>query len=72
MASTTANDYESDVDYSETECSYDDYYNLYEDSSSSSESINQMTCDLEYFEFDCLTVDQVSWAFGFLLHQTYS
>lgn len=54
------NDNESDVEYSETEeCGYDDYYNPCDDADG--ESMNQKKCDPEHFEFECLTVDQVSW-----------
>jgi hypothetical protein len=53
------NDNESDVEYSETEeCGYDDYYNPCDDADG--ESMNQKKCDPEHFEFECLTVDQVS------------
>ena len=50
---------ESDVDYSETEeCGYDDYYNPCDDTDN--EVTNQKKWDSEHYEYDCLTVDQVS------------
>ena len=64
MSSAIDNDNESDVEYSETEeCGYDDYYNPCDDTDS--ETMNQKKCDPEHFEFECLTVDQVCWSFGF-------
>lgn len=52
-------DNESDVDCSETEeCGYDDYYNPCDDTDN--ETMNQKKCDPEHFEFECLSVDQVS------------
>lgn len=69
--SSMDNDNESDVDYSETEeCGYDDYYNPCDDTDS--ESMNQKKCDPEHFEFDCLTVDQVSITMFYLLNSKYS
>ena len=53
------NDNESDTECSETEDS-SDYYNLICDDTDI-ESINQEKCDPEHFEFECLTVDQVSY-----------
>ena len=50
---------ESDTECSETEDS-SDYYNLICDDTDI-ESINQEKCDPEHFEFECLTVDQVSY-----------
>ena len=60
--SSTINDNESIEEYSDLEeCGCDDYYYLSDDMATDSETVNQKKCDPEHFEFQCLTVDQVSW-----------
>ena len=56
--SSIINDNESIEEYSDLEeCGCDDYYYLSDDTATDSETVK---CDPEHFEFQCLTVDQVS------------
>ncbi|KAG8230447.1 hypothetical protein J437_LFUL014711, partial [Ladona fulva] len=48
---------ESDMDYSEEECGYEDYYNTAEDCDI--ESVDASKTDPEYFVFECLSVEEV-------------
>ena len=59
--SSTIDNGESVLEYSDTEeCDCGDYYFQSDDTDSDSETLNQKKCDPEHFEFQCLTVDQVS------------
>lgn len=48
---------DSDMEYSDNDCEYDDYYNSGEDCDV--ERIDPRKTDPEFFEYDCLTVEEV-------------
>ncbi|GLG98786.1 Potential E3 ubiquitin-protein ligase ariadne-1, partial [Gryllus bimaculatus] len=50
-------EYDSDMDYSEEDCGYADYYNTEEDCDI--DQIDPSKTDPEYFVFDCLSVEEV-------------
>ncbi|KAK6621991.1 putative E3 ubiquitin-protein ligase ariadne-2 [Polyplax serrata] len=51
-------EYDSEMDYSDEGCSYDDYYNTGGEDCDI-EQVDPRKTDPEYFEFDCLTVEGV-------------
>ncbi|XP_005177707.1 potential E3 ubiquitin-protein ligase ariadne-2 [Musca domestica] len=48
---------DSDMEYSDNDCEYDDYYNSGEDCDV--EHLDPKKTDPEYFEYECLTVEEV-------------
>ncbi|KAM7344284.1 E3 ubiquitin-protein ligase ari-2 [Cochliomyia hominivorax] len=48
---------DSDMEYSDNDCEYDDYYNSGEDCDV--ERLDPKKTDPEYFEYECLTVEEV-------------
>uniref|UniRef100_A0A1A9ZL14 RBR-type E3 ubiquitin transferase n=1 Tax=Glossina pallidipes TaxID=7398 RepID=A0A1A9ZL14_GLOPL len=48
---------DSDMEYSDNDCEYDDYYNSGEDCDV--ERLDPKKADPEYFEYECLTVEEV-------------
>ncbi|XP_075219801.1 E3 ubiquitin-protein ligase ari-2 isoform X2 [Lycorma delicatula] len=48
---------DSEMDYSEDDCSYDDYYNIGEDCDVEQVDLNKS--DPEYFAYECLSVEEV-------------
>jgi len=50
-------EYDSDMEYSDDDCCYEDYYNNAEDYDA--EQLDPSKTDPEYFIYDCLTVEEV-------------
>nr|CAD7438632.1 unnamed protein product [Timema bartmani] len=50
-------EYDSDMDYSDNDCGYADYYNVADDCDV--EIVDPSKMDVEYFVFECLTVEEV-------------
>ena len=50
-------EYDSDMEYSDDDCCYADYYNTEEDNDA--EQMDPSRTDPEYFIYECLTVEEV-------------
>lgn len=50
-------EFDSDMDYSDDDCCYEDYYNIEEDCDA--EQLDPSKTDPEYFLYECLTVEEV-------------
>jgi len=50
---------DSDMDYSEEDCAYDDYYNYNGGDDCDIEQLDPSKVDPEYFAFECLSVEDV-------------
>ncbi|PNF29781.1 putative E3 ubiquitin-protein ligase ariadne-2 [Cryptotermes secundus] len=50
-------EFESDMEYSDDDCCYEDYYNIEEDCDA--EQLDPSKTDPEYFLYECLTVEEV-------------